>query len=180
MPCAPADSCVCKNSAPSRPDSQASSTATYGAVALPGRAESERQPLLWTTAPAKPGCCGGSSGKCAPGNAGAPDTAIDMRSASSISTCVRTSPTPNGRCCRELKGEQEQRALIDPDTIRDFIIGLSDGLTVRLARLRDLARASMRPCHAQLTSVLAPGALCSDCRPLVRRVIQACRDCWCR
>ncbi|KAK4056216.1 Protein ccc1 [Microbotryomycetes sp. JL221] len=32
-------------------------------------------------------------------------------------------------CCRELKGEDD-RSLIDPDIVRDVIIGLSDGLTV--------------------------------------------------
>lgn len=34
---------------------------------------------------------------------------------------------PNQVCCRELKGEDE-RHLIDPDIVRDLIIGLSDGL----------------------------------------------------
>lgn len=40
-------------------------------------------------------------------------------------------PGANSRrtvCCRELK--KDERALIDPDIIRDCIIGLSDGLTV--------------------------------------------------
>ncbi|KAK4053427.1 Protein ccc1 [Microbotryomycetes sp. JL201] len=32
-------------------------------------------------------------------------------------------------CCRELKGDDD-RSLIDPDIVRDIIIGLSDGLTV--------------------------------------------------
>ncbi|KAH9971784.1 membrane fraction protein [Russula vinacea] len=37
-----------------------------------------------------------------------------------------------GICCQELKGEDE-RQLIDPDVIRDVVIGLSDGLTVPFA-----------------------------------------------
>jgi hypothetical protein len=36
-----------------------------------------------------------------------------------------------GVCCRDLK--QDQRHLIDPDVVRDVIIGLSDGLTVPFA-----------------------------------------------
>lgn len=35
-------------------------------------------------------------------------------------------------CCQELKGDDE-RQLIDPDVIRDVVIGLSDGLTVPFA-----------------------------------------------
>ncbi|KAG1769816.1 VIT family-domain-containing protein [Suillus occidentalis] len=38
----------------------------------------------------------------------------------------------DGVCCKELKGEDD-RILIDPDVIRDIIIGLSDGLTVPFA-----------------------------------------------
>ncbi|MBW0472947.1 hypothetical protein O181_012662 [Austropuccinia psidii MF-1] len=36
---------------------------------------------------------------------------------------------PEEICCRDLKG-QDERHLIDPDIVRDVIIGLSDGLTV--------------------------------------------------
>lgn len=35
-------------------------------------------------------------------------------------------------CCKELKGDDE-RTLIDPDVVRDVVIGLSDGLTVPFA-----------------------------------------------
>ncbi|KAH9955436.1 VIT family-domain-containing protein [Russula dissimulans] len=35
-------------------------------------------------------------------------------------------------CCQELKGEDE-RQLVDPDVVRDVVIGLSDGLTVPFA-----------------------------------------------
>ncbi|KAJ7032367.1 VIT family-domain-containing protein [Mycena alexandri] len=38
---------------------------------------------------------------------------------------------PNGICCKELKGDD--RTLIDPDVVRDVVIGLSDGLTVPFA-----------------------------------------------
>ncbi|KZV93917.1 DUF125-domain-containing protein [Exidia glandulosa HHB12029] len=38
----------------------------------------------------------------------------------------------NGVCCKELKGDDE-RTLIDPDVVRDIVIGLSDGLTVPFA-----------------------------------------------
>ncbi|KAJ7468950.1 VIT family-domain-containing protein [Mycena galericulata] len=38
---------------------------------------------------------------------------------------------PNGVCCKELKGDE--RTLIDPDVVRDVVIGLSDGLTVPFA-----------------------------------------------
>ncbi|KAE9403779.1 membrane fraction protein [Gymnopus androsaceus JB14] len=46
------------------------------------------------------------------------------------SKCDRTSRA-DGVCCKELK--QEERTLIDPDVVRDVIIGLSDGLTVPFA-----------------------------------------------
>jgi len=38
---------------------------------------------------------------------------------------------PDGVCCKELKGDD--RTLIDPDVVRDVVIGLSDGLTVPFA-----------------------------------------------
>lgn len=38
----------------------------------------------------------------------------------------------DGVCCKDLKGEDD-RTLIDPDIIRDVVIGLSDGLTVPFA-----------------------------------------------
>jgi len=39
---------------------------------------------------------------------------------------------PGGVCCKELKGEDD-RHLVDPDIVRDVVIGLSDGLTVPFA-----------------------------------------------
>ncbi|TFY73816.1 hypothetical protein EWM64_g10194, partial [Hericium alpestre] len=58
---------------------------------------------------------------------------------SSANTAIAT-PLPakcsrharEGVCCKELKGEDE-RTLIDPDVVRDIVIGLSDGLTVPFA-----------------------------------------------
>jgi len=38
----------------------------------------------------------------------------------------------DGVCCKELKDDDE-RTLIDPDVVRDIVIGLSDGLTVPFA-----------------------------------------------
>ncbi|KAG8739316.1 hypothetical protein FRC10_005800, partial [Ceratobasidium sp. 414] len=48
------------------------------------------------------------------------------------SKCDRHSEGREGVCCKELKGDDE-RDLIDPDIVRDIIIGLSDGLTVPFA-----------------------------------------------
>ncbi|GLB40003.1 putative VIT family protein [Lyophyllum shimeji] len=49
----------------------------------------------------------------------------------SLSTkCARTT-REDGICCKELKADE--RTLIDPDVVRDVIIGLSDGLTVPFA-----------------------------------------------
>ncbi|KAG9226897.1 hypothetical protein CCMSSC00406_0003430 [Pleurotus cornucopiae] len=47
------------------------------------------------------------------------------------SKCARNSRA-GGVCCKELKDDDE-RTLIDPDVVRDVIIGLSDGLTVPFA-----------------------------------------------
>ncbi|KAH9854540.1 DUF125-domain-containing protein [Lenzites betulinus] len=46
--------------------------------------------------------------------------------------CDRHEPVRSGVCCKELKGDDE-RTLIDPDVVRDVVIGLSDGLTVPFA-----------------------------------------------
>ncbi|KIJ36894.1 hypothetical protein M422DRAFT_91520, partial [Sphaerobolus stellatus SS14] len=39
---------------------------------------------------------------------------------------------PDGVCCKELKDEDD-RQLLNPDVVRDIVIGLSDGLTVPFA-----------------------------------------------
>ncbi|KAK7678723.1 hypothetical protein QCA50_018305 [Cerrena zonata] len=46
--------------------------------------------------------------------------------------CDRHIPGREGVCCKELKDDDE-RTLIDPDVVRDVVIGLSDGLTVPFA-----------------------------------------------
>ncbi|KAH8101720.1 VIT family-domain-containing protein [Cristinia sonorae] len=46
--------------------------------------------------------------------------------------CDRHVPGREGVCCKDLKDDDE-RTLIDPDVVRDVVIGLSDGLTVPFA-----------------------------------------------
>ncbi|KAL4248622.1 CCC1 family protein [Abortiporus biennis] len=46
--------------------------------------------------------------------------------------CDRHIPGRSGVCCKELRDDDE-RTLIDPDVVRDVVIGLSDGLTVPFA-----------------------------------------------
>ncbi|THH04441.1 hypothetical protein EW146_g10174 [Bondarzewia mesenterica] len=46
--------------------------------------------------------------------------------------CARHETSRSGVCCKELKGDDERR-LVDPDVVRDVVIGLSDGLTVPFA-----------------------------------------------
>jgi VIT1/CCC1 family predicted Fe2+/Mn2+ transporter len=46
--------------------------------------------------------------------------------------CARHVNDRNGVCCKELKDDDE-RQLVDPDIVRDVVIGLSDGLTVPFA-----------------------------------------------
>ncbi|KAJ7136769.1 membrane fraction protein [Mycena epipterygia] len=46
-------------------------------------------------------------------------------------SCCSAHNRPDGICCKELKGDD--RTLIDPDIVRDVVIGLSDGLTVPFA-----------------------------------------------
>ncbi|KAF8873795.1 VIT family-domain-containing protein [Gymnopilus junonius] len=50
-----------------------------------------------------------------------------LRATPPASMCART----DGVCCKELI--HDERTLIDPDVIRDVVIGLSDGLTVPFA-----------------------------------------------
>ncbi|KAF8185837.1 VIT family-domain-containing protein [Mycena galopus ATCC 62051] len=59
------------------------------------------------------------------------DTAVT--SSQSIPTQARCSRhvRPDGVCCKELKGDD--RTLINPEIVRDVVIGLSDGLTVPFA-----------------------------------------------
>ncbi|KDN51445.1 DUF125-domain-containing protein [Tilletiaria anomala UBC 951] len=124
MPCAkPCANCACAGSAPES-DSAAAITpkatlhydATGASQPLPARSnrsiKDERTPLLWeTSAPV----------------AGTASQDVEGRP---LVRCDRHSR--HGVCCRELKGTDD-RSLISPDTIRDYIIGLSDGLTVPFA-----------------------------------------------
>ncbi|GAA5973741.1 hypothetical protein JCM11641_005111 [Rhodosporidiobolus odoratus] len=62
-------------------------------------------------------------------------------------------------CCRELKGEDE-RSLIDPDIVRDVIIGLADGLTVPFALTAGLSSlGSSRLVYTAGVAELVSGAL---------------------
>ncbi|EJU04193.1 DUF125-domain-containing protein [Dacryopinax primogenitus] len=47
-------------------------------------------------------------------------------------TPVSSCNVPDGACCRDTQGKKE-RVLLDPDVVRDLVIGLSDGLTVPFA-----------------------------------------------
>ncbi|KAG8790116.1 hypothetical protein FRC17_009008, partial [Serendipita sp. 399] len=51
--------------------------------------------------------------------------------------CGRHQAGRRGVCCKELK--KDERHLIDPDVMRDVVIGLSDGLTVPFALTAGLA-----------------------------------------
>ncbi|KAJ8516704.1 hypothetical protein ONZ45_g6014 [Pleurotus djamor] len=59
------------------------------------------------------------------------DEASSLQPTPLPSKCARNSRA-GGVCCKELKDDDE-RTLIDPDVVRDVIIGLSDGLTVPFA-----------------------------------------------
>ncbi|GAA5918232.1 hypothetical protein JCM1841_005319 [Sporobolomyces salmonicolor] len=62
-------------------------------------------------------------------------------------------------CCRELKGDDE-RSLIDPDIVRDVIIGLADGLTVPFALTAGLSSlGSSRLVYVAGVAELVSGAL---------------------
>ncbi|BGP13248.1 hypothetical protein JCM10213_004982 [Rhodosporidiobolus nylandii] len=62
-------------------------------------------------------------------------------------------------CCRDLKGEDE-RHLIDPDIVRDVIVGLADGLTVPFALTAGLSSlGSSRLVYTAGVAELVSGAL---------------------
>lgn len=56
------------------------------------------------------------------------DQPTNIMTTTNLNKCDKQS-RPEAICCRDLRGEDE-RHLINPDIIRDVIIGLSDGLTV--------------------------------------------------
>lgn len=93
-----------------------------------GASHSERS-KLWTASP--------SYGTTSPTTVeqqeeGTSESDALLQSSSSTSTkkCEKHKGV-RGVCCRDLK--QDQRHLLDPDIVRDVIIGLSDGLTVPFA-----------------------------------------------
>ncbi|KAI0922659.1 hypothetical protein AcW1_002754 [Taiwanofungus camphoratus] len=57
------------------------------------------------------------------------DAAVDQ--VPPVAKCDRHVPAREGVCCKELR--DDERTLIDPDVVRDVVIGLSDGLTVPFA-----------------------------------------------
>ncbi|GAA5996883.1 Ccc1p [Rhodotorula paludigena] len=62
-------------------------------------------------------------------------------------------------CCRDLKGDDE-RSLIDPDVVKDIIIGLADGLTVPFALTAGLSSlGSSRLVYTAGIAELVSGAL---------------------
>jgi VIT1/CCC1 family predicted Fe2+/Mn2+ transporter len=95
----------------SRTASSASSTSpTPTAVALPPRSDVStklKKPPVWSIDEAAPGVEAPTAAKCA------------------------RNGRADGICCKELI--REERTLIDPDVVRDVVIGLSDGLTVPFA-----------------------------------------------
>ncbi|KIO18701.1 hypothetical protein M407DRAFT_246407 [Tulasnella calospora MUT 4182] len=121
MPCCKIDSnssCSCGDASTSSPIStaheQQASEATI--VALPRRKDAAEsiskstKPPVWAI----------------------DDTVDESVDAPLPAKCDRHVDDRNGVCCKDLRGV-DQRTLIDPDVVRDVIIGLSDGLTVPFA-----------------------------------------------
>ncbi|CAO1634190.1 unnamed protein product [Parajaminaea phylloscopi] len=116
-------------------------------VTLPGAktASASESTPLWATTSSK-GAIAGSSSNATTGNAASQYGSIAARSGRGHPLAndeVSTPPPPppqcdgdvtlrGGVCCRQLK-DSDTRTLIDPDVVRDVIIGLSDGLTVPFA-----------------------------------------------
>lgn len=133
MPCA---NCSCQNksgcssviangpSAPLRSNGKKAATATSG-----------ERTRLWATREGS-SQYGSTNGN---GNSTENEGLLEEEEIASSSTSVSGAPPAKcekhngvrGVCCRELK--REERHLIDPDVVRDVIIGLSDGLTVPFA-----------------------------------------------
>ncbi|PPQ83396.1 hypothetical protein CVT25_003843 [Psilocybe cyanescens] len=83
---------------------------TPAVVALPQRQEisvKHKKPPVWPIEATEPGVNAPPAAKCA------------------------RNARENGICCKELI--KDERTLIDPDVVRDVVIGLSDGLTVPFA-----------------------------------------------
>lgn len=125
MPC---QGCDCGPSAPSGRACKKASSTNGASVALPstGPKANESTPL-WATSSATYG--GTTSGDHADADASPSRGLSAPSSSSSLRKCEKNNVVRGGVCCRELKASDERR-LVDPDTVRDVIIGLSDGLTV--------------------------------------------------
>lgn len=96
--------------------------------------------------------------------------------------CEKNNLGRRGVCCRELKGEDE-RTLINPDVVRDIIIGLSDGLTVStsaslLLLLVPFATSALRPSTNSPCSLVGPFRF--DRRSLCCRYFTHRRNRWTR
>ncbi|KLO08771.1 DUF125-domain-containing protein [Schizopora paradoxa] len=65
-------------------------------------------------------------------NSKAPSLKLSMPEWDIDTKCDKHSRSRKGECCKDLKGKEE-RHLLNPDVVRDAIIGLSDGLTVPFA-----------------------------------------------
>lgn len=89
--------------------SQSSLSSTPTIVPLPrsDRHHDAHKPPVWPITRAEPGLTTPLAAKCA------------------------AAARPEGVCCKDLI--KEERTLIDPDVVRDVVIGLSDGLTVPFA-----------------------------------------------
>jgi vacuolar iron transporter family protein len=131
MPCA---NCSCQNK------SGCSSVIANGGASAPlrlnGKKTAGERTRLWATTEGSSSQYGSTNG-----NGDSTETEGLLEEAEEASSSTSTSGSPpakcekhngvRGVCCRELK--REERHLIDPDVVRDVIIGLSDGLTVPFA-----------------------------------------------
>ncbi|KDQ18295.1 hypothetical protein BOTBODRAFT_28709 [Botryobasidium botryosum FD-172 SS1] len=91
------------------------------AAALPRRAANPaaaNAPPIWSL----------SAPDARPSSSGSPTDLVTPLPAK----CAAHTDVREGVCCKTLKGDDE-RTLIDPDIVRDVVIGLSDGLTVPFA-----------------------------------------------
>ncbi|GAA6030111.1 hypothetical protein JCM8097_009266 [Rhodosporidiobolus ruineniae] len=123
---------------PSAPDSVASNT-PHGAVALPKRQ--------------KPASDNASSAPVWSLEGSASAAQVPLAAKCDLHNRERTV------CCRDLKGDDE-RSLVDPDIVRDIIIGLADGLTVPFALTAGLSSlGSSRLVYTAGVAELVSGAL---------------------
>ncbi|KAM0749632.1 DUF125-domain-containing protein [Meredithblackwellia eburnea MCA 4105] len=126
-----------------QPSTPASTKLPTAAVALPSRPKSN--------APAGAPVWSLSEAPQTPGGSASPQ--VPLASKCDVHQRERTI------CCRDLKGDDE-RSLIDPDIVRDIIIGLADGLTVPFALTAGLSSlGSSRLVYVAGVAELVSGAL---------------------